>query len=210
MQDNLLRFNTSKRLLFFDFESLNLNLNFCHNRVWQAGFIEMTGKTETASLDLLIKWDSTLKCSEDAARINHYDQRKIDRLGISPEEAFAKFEPLFARADWIAGHNILNFDYPLCQEYYKYMGKKFDMVDKVIDTNLIAKGIKLNIPYNPKDSFLEYQYKLLNKRAKVKTRLSVLAAEYGIAFDEGKLHDSCYDLSINIALFNKLIYQIEI
>ena len=36
------------------------------------------------------------------------------------------------------------------------------LVDKILDTNCLAKGIKYGIPKMPKESLIEYQYKLLH------------------------------------------------
>jgi hypothetical protein len=38
------------------------------------------------------------------------------------------------------------------------------LVNKFIDTNAIARGIKYEMPYNSKDNLTEYQYKILHTR----------------------------------------------
>ena len=107
----------------------------------------------------------------------------------------------------------LKFDFYLLKDYAKFMGVDWKfMVNKFIDTNALARGLKMGIKYNPKNSSLiEYQYRMANIYAKgIKTRIPVLAQEYGIPCDENRLHDAVYDLEINLAIWNRLKQQIEI
>ena len=67
--------------------------------------------------DIFIKWDTDLKISEDAARITRYDQKKVDRIGVKPEEIFATVEDWLDSCDYIMGHNTLGFDIYLIKDY---------------------------------------------------------------------------------------------
>ena len=81
----------------------------------------------------------------------------------------------------------------------------------MLDTNCLAKGVKFGLKFNPKESLLAYQYKLLHKRKKgVRTNLKALGKEYEIDFDEEKLHEALYDLELNINVWNKLKWMIEV
>jgi hypothetical protein len=85
------------------------------------------------------------------------------------------------------------------------------LVKKFIDTNTIARGIKYGIPYNPKESLTEYQYKIYHTRKKgVKSSLTTLGKENGIEHDYDKLHDAINDLELNLKVWNKLKWQVEI
>jgi hypothetical protein len=85
------------------------------------------------------------------------------------------------------------------------------LINKFIDTNAIARGIKYNIPYNPKESLIEYQYKIYHtKRKNVRSSLTVLGKENGIEHDYEKLHDAINDLDLNLKVWNKLKWQIEV
>ena len=79
------------------------------------------------------------------------------------------------------------------------------MSEKMVDTLSIARGYKFGIDYNPNDSFLEYQYKMIHKRKKgVKTSLSALGKEFNIEHAYSRLHDALVDLELNIKVWNKL------
>ena len=82
---------------------------------------------------------------------------------------------------------------------------------KMIDTNCLAKGVKLGLRLASNESLLAYQYKLLHIRKRgVRTNLKALGKEYEIDFDENKLHEALYDLELNIKVWNKLKWMIEI
>jgi hypothetical protein len=67
------------------------------------------------------------------------------------------------------------------------------------------------MPYNPKESLIEYQYKIYHtKRKNVRSSLSVLGKENGIEHDYEKLHDAINDLDLNLKVWNKLKWQIEV
>jgi len=212
MDEHLLRYDEDKTYVFIDCETLNLCLNSCHNLPWQIGMIKIVGSKIVDQKDIFIKWDTDLKISEDAARITRYDQKKVDRIGVKPEEIFATVEDWLDSADYIMGHNTLGFDIYLIKDYYKFMGKSAGhLYPKLIDTNAIAKGIKLGMPYKSGDDLMEYQYKAYHtvKRG-VKTNLTALGKEFEIDVDYANLHDAVNDLILNIKVWNKLKWQIEI
>lgn len=212
MDEHLLRYNKDKTYVFIDCETLNLCLNSCHNLPWQIGMIKLVGDKIVDQKDIFIKWDTNLKISEDAARITRYDQKKVDRIGVRPEEIFATVEDWLDSADYIMGHNTLGFDVYLIKDYYKYMGKSSQhLYDKFIDTNAIAKGIKMGMPYKLGDNLMEYQYKAYHTIKKgVKTNLTALGKEFDIDVDYDNLHDAVNDLMLNIKVWDKLKWQIEI
>ena len=212
MDEHLLRYDKNKTYVFIDCETLNLCLNSCHNLPWQIGMIKVVGDKIVDQKDIFIKWDTNLKISEDAARITRYDQKKVDRIGVKPEEIFATVEDWLGSADYIMGHNTLGFDVYLIKDYYKYMGKcPRHLYHKFIDTNAIAKGIKMGMPYKAGDSLMEYQYKAYHTIKKgVKTNLTALGKEFDIDVDYNNLHDAVNDLMLNIGVWNKLKWQIEI
>lgn len=213
MDNHLLRYNKDKVICFMDFETANLNLSFSHNLVWQSSFLKVKGNEIIDEMDLFIKWDNGIKVSDEAARITHYDQYKIDRIGIKPESAFNQFYPWLEETDLIIGHNILNFDTFLLKEFCLLFNRPYKpFLPKFIDTVCIARGLKSGMPYNPNScSFIEWQYKMSSFYVKgQKNSLSALAKEYNIPLDESRLHDGLYDLKINKQVWDKLKFEIEI
>jgi hypothetical protein len=92
------------------------------------------------------------------------------------------------------------------------MGKPYKhLVEKVIDTNCIAKGLKLGNYYKPNENFLEYQYKMYSARKKgMRTNLAALGREYEIKHDSENLHEAIVDLELNIKVWNKIKWMIDL
>tara|TARA_R110002051_G_scaffold267406_2_gene327360 strand:+ start:107 stop:745 length:639 start_codon:yes stop_codon:yes gene_type:complete len=212
MKKKLLRFEKDKTIVFIDCETFNLCLNFAHNLPWQISMLKVQGDHIQSSKDFYIKWDTHLKIGKEAARITRYSDKKMERLGIAPEEAYPTIKDWLDNADYIIGHNILGFDIYLIKGLYEYMGHDYTpLVEKMIDTNCIARGIKSGMDYAPEDDFLEYQYKMVNKRIKgVRTSLTALGKEYELEHDYDKLHNALVDLELNLKLWNKLKWQIDL
>ena len=62
-----------------------------------------------------------------------------------------------------------------------------------------------------KTDFLEYQYKIMSRRVKgVRTNLTALGKEYNIDHNYDKLHDALVDLELNLKVWNKLKWEIEL
>lgn len=216
MDGDLLRYNKKIKYAFVDCETFNLNLNFAFNRPWQIAVINVLGDKITSQKDVRLDWSKSaphLKIGPDAARVTKYNQEVQNELQVQPEVGLPLFWQDLIDADYIVMHNGLRFDIYLLKGYAEFMGIPWKfIVNKTIDTKSIAQGVKLGIPYSPKQgNFLEYQYRMSNSFVRgIKTSLVTLAKEFQLDFDEEKLHDALYDLGVNKMVWDKLKYQIEL
>mgnify|MGYP003643631866 CR=1 FL=1 len=214
MDGHLLRFNKKARYCFVDVETCNLCLNMEFNEPWQYGMVELVGDDIVNTKELIVKWPKRdgVVCSPEAARINHYDEVRVDKEGVSPEEAFEVIDAMFSKADYIVGHNILGFDIYLIRDHYKAVGKPWkQLMPKILDTKALVTGIKENYKYDGKEDLLTFQYKLANTpRRGIKTSLITCLRDYDIPFDPDKLHDAVYDIEKNAEVWNKMKYEIDI
>ena len=212
MDKHLLRYDKKKTLVFIDCETFNLCLNKCHNLPWQIAMLKVNGNNTAAHKDYLIKWDTNLKIGAEAARITRYSQTKMDKEGVSPEEVFPTIKDWLDNADYIVGHNVLGFDIYLIKALYEYMGEDYrHLTTKVIATTCIARGVKYALPYKTADDFTCYQYKILNTRRKGgKSSLTALGREFDIDHDYEKLHNAIVDLELNLKVWNRLKYSLEL
>ena len=215
MDGHLLRYRTDVTYAFIDLETFNLNLSFKYNRPWQVGIILVKGEKVVDARDIRINWPDAphLSIGKEAALITKFDPVIHKKLAISPHEAFAKFWPLLEKADYIIMHNGLRFDLYLIKDYARLIGKEWKWImPRILDTKSIAQGVKMAIPYKPQDGpFLEYQYRMADARVRgIKTSLSTLGKEYGIIHAYENLHDAIVDLELNLKVWNKLKYQVEI
>ncbi len=212
MDNELLRFDNKSTFVFIDCETLNLCLNFCQNLPWQVSMIKSIAGKKVDHQDLFIKWNTSLKISKEAKMITRYDQKKVDRLAQSFNDVFPIISDWLDSCDYIVGHNILGFDIYLIKEMYLLKGRRIDhLVEKIIDTNCIAKGVKYPIPKMNNESLIDYQYKLLHTRKKgVKTNQLALGKDYKIEHDYDRLHDAIVDLELNLKIWNTLKFQADI
>tara|TARA_Y100000401_G_C8316541_1_gene222804 strand:- start:167 stop:805 length:639 start_codon:yes stop_codon:yes gene_type:complete len=212
MDEHLLRFRKDKKLVFIDCETYNLCLSFCHNVAWQISMISTDGTYKKDERDFYIKWDTPFKISDDAKRITRYNESFVNKNGKEPKDVFPIIKKWLDGADYIVGHNIIGFDIYLIKEMYKMFGEDYKhLVPKLIDTNCIARGVKMEIPYKPEEDFTEYQYRIVNTRRKgVRSSLTALGKEFNIDHDYDKLHNAIVDLELNLKVWNKLKYALEL
>jgi DNA polymerase III alpha subunit (gram-positive type) len=212
MIDKLLRYNEEKEFVFVDCETFNLCLNPCHNLPWQIAMLKVKGDKILESKDFYIKWDTHLEIGKEAARITNYDSSKMRKKGLPPEEVFPTIEDWLDNCDYILGHNVLGFDIYLIKGYYEFMKKSYmHLTHKVIDTMCLSRGLKLNIPYKSSDDLTEYQYRMTEIRKKgVRTSLKAMGKHFGIEQDYDNLHDALVDLKLNLKIWNKIKWQVEI
>ncbi|MEK6883514.1 MAG: exonuclease domain-containing protein [Nanoarchaeota archaeon] len=212
MNKDFLRFDKDKDLVFFDMETLNLCLNFSHNLPWQIALLRSKNGLKVDFKDYYIKWDTKLKISKGAAEITKYDQSKVDKFGVSPKEAFDKMYEWFTEADYVLGHNIFGFDLYLFKEFCLLMNKPYkQFLPKFLDTNCLAKAIKLQKTISLNEDLTCFQYKLYNTRVKgIRTNLTALGKEFEIEHDYDNLHNALVDLELNLKVWNKLKYAINI
>ena len=113
----------------------------------------------------------------------------------------------------IIGHNVLGFDVYMHNIHRILCGLKSDYsyMDRIIDTNCIARAIKNKIDIKFETDALSFQYKLLNLRTKnIKTNLKQLCKDYSIEFKDEKLHDALYDVEKTFEVFQSMIWKQEI
>jgi DNA polymerase III epsilon subunit-like protein len=210
--EHLLRFNQDKKIVFIDAETASLCLHESHNLPWEIAMLRVQGNKVVDEFCQLLKWTPPLKVSRDAAKITGYSEDRVNREGKDPRTVADTVNTWLHEADYIVGHNILCFDYYIVNALFRHLGiPVYNFTDKVLDTSLLLKGIKMSAPYDGKSSLLEYQYKLYHHIQKgLKTNLTLACKEHGIEVDPTKTHHALYDLSINYQLFRKLIFQIEV
>lgn len=213
MNEDLLRFKHNQKYLIFDYETCNLNLSSAENKPWQLGFIITEGSRIIDKQDLYIGWDE-LDISKEAERITNFSRIKYDKLKIDAVKSLDIFEKyLYNNEYMIVGHNVLGFDVYMHNIHRNLVGKNSDYsyINRVIDTNCLARAVKNDISFSKSDSLISWQYKLLNFRKRgVKTNLRQLCKDYSIDFDDKKLHEALYDVEKTNEVLQKMLWQIEI
>ena len=162
----MLRFNKKQKYICFDFETCDLNLISLNNKPWQLSYIIAEGPKIIKEKDCHIKW-SDLKLSEEARKITRFDDEKYSRLAQDPLKVLKDFESYLYNEDYIIiGQNLLGFDVYIHNIYRKLLGFEtdFSYINRIYDTNCVAKAIKKEIKPVKNGSFIYWQYKLNDYR----------------------------------------------
>lgn len=208
----LLRYNKNQKFICFDAETCHLNLGV-DNHPWQWAWCVATQSEILESHSHYLQWGDKLRVSDGAARATGFDPSMIERYGEDPKAIYKKFKSYLDNPEYvIIGHNLLNFDIYIENYWAAEVGEKhnWSYLDRLIDTNAIAKAIKKGIKPDI-DNFLAWQFKVIGFYEKgLKTNLGLLMKEYKIEVDETKLHNAEFDVAYNFELFKKQMWEIEI
>jgi DNA polymerase III epsilon subunit-like protein len=145
--------------------------------------------------------------------ITKFSHSTYKNKAVPYNEIFPTIEDWLENCDYIVGHNILGFDMYLIKNYYEAMGKPYQhLVDKVIDTYCLAKAMKMDIQHKPDlESITEFQYKLIHLKKKgIKTSLKQMGMDFSIEHDYANLHNALVDLELNLKVWNKLKWSVEV
>lgn len=209
----MLRYNKKQKYICFDFETCHLNLLDPSNKPWQLSYLLAEGDKIVDEVDNYIYWPD-LNISEDAKVVTHFDETKYRKYAADPKDILQKFESFLFDEDYlIIGQNLLGFDIYIHNIYRKLMGEKtnFSYVNRIVDTNCLAKAIKKNLQPPKNNDLIYWQYKLNDFREKgLRTSIKTQLKEYDIDFDENMLHNSMYDVQKNFQIFQKQIWRIEV
>ena len=196
-------FKQDKPIIIWDTETEGLCKFF--SRPFQIGFLIVENNKIIKEYESCIKWD--LKISKDAARVTKFDEKHYKEHATQNKEILDIFESyLYNPNYYIMGMNILSYDSLIHNTWRRNLGFKSDYswLNRLIDIHPLAKGAKLEIPYNRNDDFLAYQFRMSSiKKKGLKTNLGFLAKENKIELDENKQHSGLYDCHLVLSIWNK-------
>lgn len=213
MQQDLLRFQTKQKYILFDLETCHLNLVNQTNKPWQIGYVLGQGKEIVDIISHHILWQP-LNITLEAAKVTHFDEKEYLEKAEDPKLILDELEKYLYDPEYlIVGHNLLNFDVYIHNLWRLLLGRKSDYsyINRIFDTNALAKSLKLNVKPDKNENFTAFQYAMLHFKQKgLKTNLTTLGTEYKIDFDPTTLHNAKNDVALNWKIWNKMIFELEI
>lgn len=204
--------NPNQTFIIKDYETENLSL--VNQRPWQLSYLVCRGGKIVDEVDDYI-YIPDLNISIDAQRITNFDKAKYNRLAKPKDEVLARWK-LKSKDAILVAHNGLGFDAYIMRLFYDYCGEPFDWNDwrKWIDTNALAKSYltnRKNNSFETWEDFLCWQLSCLTIRdRKIKTSQKSLLKQFGIPFDENRLHDAIYDVGCTKQILEKLLYGLKL
>ena len=205
----MLNSDFKQRYIVLDFETEDLNLVW--TKPWQVSWVVTSlGEGVISEKDYFLKWPD-LKMSESARKITNFDDAKYERLGVDPKVVLEELDKLiYDPSILIVGQNILNFDIYVHNVLRQLCGKSTDYsyIERVIDTKLLSKAKNSKVAFSGNRYAWQCKVESLPNAGK-NSQLAMLK-EHGIPFDESKLHDSLYDVTMTWEIYKKLIWMVEI
>lgn len=204
-------FNIKNNFIIYDFETEGLNHAF--SKPWDIAWcVYQNGKLQK-EIQYFLDWPN-LNVSYGAAKETGFRKETIKKSGVDPMKVIKEFDQyIYDPNFYIIGHNILGYDSQIHNVARRELGLKtdFSYIHRVIDTNAIARGIKLERLPKEHENFTAWQYRILDVKAKgVKTKIPILCKEFHIPYEEEKLHSALYDVKKNFEILKKLIELIDI
>ncbi len=212
--NNLLRFNKDQLYLVYDFETCNTNL-YADNYPWQVGFILCNSEEILEKHNYFIHWDNILsKISEGAKKHTKFNYDVYKKNARPQKEVLNIFNKyLYDKSYLKIGHNIFNFDIFVHNFWQRTNNIKtdFSYLDRSLDSDAVARAWKLGIKKIKNDEWVQSMFKYGSHVQKgMKTNLTDLGKELGIAYDYENLHDALNDVGLNFLIWKQLIYRIDI
>lgn len=211
--NNLLRYNIAdKKFIVFDFETEGLNL--FKSKPWDVAWAVYNGYNLVEKFQYYINWPN-LKVSVGAAMTTGFNKEVVEKNATDAKIVIDKLDSFLYDSEYLViGANIIHYDVFIHNVARNLVGKTtdFSYLDRIIDTNAIAKAFKLGVkPPKEKFDFIPFQYRMLNYIKKgLKTSNSIMAKEFNLQVDETKLHGALYDVELTAAVFFQLMNNVEL
>jgi len=202
----------NQKYLVIDTETEGLNLH--SSKTWQLSWIVCQGNKILEEHDEFIT-HKNLNIPEVVKKMTGFNWDKYNEKSKSLSKVWSKFEQYLYDPQYvIVGQNLLGFDVYIHNIYRKLLGldSDFSYIKRIYDTNCVAKAIKKGMKTpNSLDKFIQWQYRLNDFRERnLRTSIKAQLKQYKIDFDENKLHDSLYDVQMNLKIFRKQLTQIDL
>ena len=212
MDSHLLRFKPKQRYVIFDFETSNLNICI-DNPLWEIGYLLVEGNNIIEKHHYRIWWDN-FKISKGAQQVTRFNYDDYKKTAKDPKVVLDDFEKYLYNEEYISiAHNCHSFDIYVHNQWRKKLGLKTDYsyLERCIDTNSVAKLIKLGVKEVKWENLMETMFRMSNFYQKgMKTNLTAMGKYYNIEFDYESLHSGINDTILLLEIWNRMKKEIEI
>lgn len=213
---NLLRYQKDQLFVCPDVETTGLNL--IHTLPFQIGYATFTLEKNLTKESRYIWWPE-LRMSADAARITRFDYNFYKERAEDPKKVLEEFEDiLYSESYKCVSQNWLGYDSMIINSWrralglkprYDYLYQPFKVYDTLCLSRAIKKGLKPDT--SSSNAFLAWQYKMQSIHQKgLKCSLGAMGKELGVEFNEGGLHEALTDVLLNVEVFRKQVWQMEL
>ena len=195
----------NQKYICFDTETDGLNL--VNVKPWQIAWSLAEGSKITQVYDEYIDWPD-LEISDLIAKLTGFSWTTYNKKKKPPEVIWEKMKKdLYDPERIVVGQNLIGYDIFVLASLQKYLGEKpdYSYLPRIYDTNPLGKAYKEGLQKPTSGDFLAWQYKIKHdKSLKAKSSQLYQLKNLGIPFEESKLHDGAYDVSMTFKIFLEL------
>lgn len=210
---DLLRYQ-DKSVLIFDTETFSVNMY--NSLPWQLSWATAKNGKIKEEFDFYIYWDNINdRISDGAKRVTNFNYGEYEERARPKEEVWEIFESYFNDPEYLlVGHNLIHFDIFQLNNLRRELGLPPDWsyLSRTIDTLALARAYRSQsaaVNHAAGNEFLAWQYRMLDKRMK-KCKLSDMAKEFDIKYEDSCLHNAMYDNWLCLQVFEKLKWAVEV
>lgn len=205
----------NKSYVVWDLETSGLDCNTCD--VLEIGAIEVVDGKVIAEHNWLLNHGKPVPA--EIVRITGITDELIKEKGVDPLLALNGFLEVLRRYDTYVTHNGIKFDVPffvaqadriLVKEAGDYdvtlmHGFHKDLMDRMIDTAVICKARKINLPRRENETFKAWADRVMAVRAfGVKYNVGIMCDELGIDKSQVTQHRALGDVLLTNEIFKKV------
>ena len=206
------RDNPNQIYAIIDTETEGLSL-IGKNRPWQCGYVLYQNGRIIKESERFIRWDD-LNISEGAARVTRFDWNEYRGKAEDPMVVLKDLEEHLGNSEIVKIiHNSHNFDAFIIKNWREALGlvNDYSYLNDTIDSNALARAVKKGVKKIERQDWKMMMFRFANYVEKgLKTSLTSLGKEFKIEHDYDSLHRGLSDVHLNIKVFEKLKWQIEI
>ncbi len=211
--EHLLRYQKNQKLIIADKETEGLHL--AKSRPWQVAMLIFHGDTLVKEINMYPWWPD-LNVSPGAAAATRFNWDNYKSRAEDPKKCHKVWRDYINDPEYlIVYHNGLGYDSMVGSTWEREIGVEpnYDWLDRLIDTNCVAKAMKKGIKpdISSRKAFRRWQFTMSNLIQKgLKTNLTALGKEFQIPFDYATLHEGVNDTHLNKLVLDKLKWTVEI
>ena len=197
-----------QKYIIWDCETERLNLHY--NLPWELSWVIYNGNKLISEHERFIDIpDLSAKLSPIVKKLTHFNEERYNDLKKPAAAIYEEFNSYLSDKNYInIGQNILNFDIYILNNLRRFMGlsSDYNYLDRSIDTRPLGIAWKEGLPKpNNNESFINWQYKILNDRnLKAKASLKALAKALNVKYSAEKHHSGIYDVKLTFDVFWEL------
>jgi len=185
--------------IIFDIETTGFSGT--KDKCTEIGAIKIVEGKVISTFNTLLNWN--IEIPEKITQLTGITKELLDKEGIDPDMAFAKFMQFISGGEILMGHNILKFDIPFLEGNF---GEFVRLGDEILDIAALYKAKKLGISKYEAETYGAFAKRVLSQvHYGVKYSIDTACVEFKIDKSKITQHRALGDCHLTHEIFKNLI-----